>query len=337
MMKKILTTSLVVTTLLLSGCGSDSEGESRLETQQMLDNANYDGVISKLSSSYLTQEDNLALAAAYMGRAGLSLADLIKVVGDSSNTQGDAFGSFIGSVADATTGSVLPLTDINKATQYYTNVVGNICNEEGVVLTDSQKDICLFKGLTQTMGAATTMNYIASDIGSVFDTTSNAKDEKLNASTCAMQYAINGSEGDCTIVDNNIQLTFPNGKTYSEIEVTSSTETYNYLLTQTTPRSTAITNGYCSTDDFTTRTESKEDGYHVCPVQEENTSEEITTGSVIADALNNGIDSVGVAADDTMKDDINEFKSNVLADSGKTANDTITEEDIVNYLNKNNN
>jgi len=42
MIKKLLTISLVSATLLLSGCGSDSEGEERLKTQQSLDNGEFE-------------------------------------------------------------------------------------------------------------------------------------------------------------------------------------------------------------------------------------------------------------------------------------------------------
>jgi len=335
MIRKILTTSLITAAILFSGCG-DSEGESRLETQQMLDSADYDGVIAKLSSASLTAEDNLALGAAYMGRAGLSLADLINVVGDSGNNgSNDAFGSFIGSVADATAGNGSALSDITNATKHYTNVIGTLCGDDNAFLSDSQKDVCIYKGLSQTMGAATAMNYIAEDIGSVFE--SDNEDNKLATSTCAMKYAIsNGNdEGECAITSLG-NITFANGKTYEEIEVNSNGETYNYLLTQTTPRSTAVTNGYCSNTDFTTRTDTPTEGYYVCPVQEDGNAEEITTGTVIADALNNGVDSIGVAADEEMQADIQEFKAEVLASSGKNENDTITEEDVVNYLNENN-
>ena len=48
MIKKIIATSSVAVALILSGCGDSSDGESQLETQQMLDNRNFDGVIAKL-------------------------------------------------------------------------------------------------------------------------------------------------------------------------------------------------------------------------------------------------------------------------------------------------
>ena len=371
MIQKIATTSLVTAMLLLSGCGSsDSEGESRLETQHMLDNANYDGVIAKLSGMATTAEDNLALAAAYMGRAGLSLADLITLVGDNNALDDNAFGSFIDNINDATQGSATPLSDINNATKYYTKVVGeDTCKEDNSkTITDAQKDICLFKGLTQTMGAATTMSYIADDIGSVFTTPVEGEeatpDYKLTSSTCAMQYAVDGNDSritDCIITDTGVELTFENNNTYNSISVTvnddASQQKYEYLLTQVSApaiRSTAVTKGYCTQDDFTTRVDEtnattyNEATYHVCPVNEDPEADEITTGSVIADALNNGVESIGVAADESMQEDINGFKDDIKettctapidpADQERCSaeNFIITEADIVNYLNDNN-
>lgn len=343
MIKKLLTISLVSATLLLSGCGSDSEGEDRLKTQQALDNGEFSKVISNLENSASTDEEYLALAAAYMGRAGLSLADLITVVSDSADSEEDSFGAFVSSVGDATKESKTPLLDLNKATINYENVVGvDGCDEEET-LSDLQKDICIFKGLAQTMSAATTISYIADDVDAVFSETSNETDTKLDASTCAMQYAINGSttEG-CTIVEHGL-VKFANTRTYKSIDVIpdGETESYEYLLTVVdTPAisSTAVTKGYCTTESFETRVDEKpeDNAYHVCPITEDADSEELTTGAVIADALNNGVDAIGVSADNEMRDDIDAFKQEVLDASGKSAGDIITEEDIINYLNEQN-
>jgi len=350
MLKKVIATSLVSATLIFTGCNSsDSEGESRLETQNMLDKANYQGVIDKLDNNLTkTPEETLALAAAYMGRAGLSLSDIITVVADSGDND-DAFGAFISSIDNATKDSKSPLADLNKATDYYKKLVGDKCDDDNAELTDTQKDICMYKGLSQTMSAATAMNYIADDISAVFSEDSNGGDSKLDASTCAMQYAIDGNDVNidktvCTITDNNTTLTFASQITYKQIFVTVNGVEYEYLITQSIPASTAVTKGYCSLNSFDPRVEDTTDPlydattFHVCPVNEDKDAKEVTTGAVIADALNNGIDSIGVAADDEMQSDIDEFKKEVLKSSGKE-NDpdaVITEEDIVNYLNENN-
>jgi len=343
MIKRLLTISLVSATLLLNGCGSDSEGEKRLETQQSLDNAEFAKVIANLENSASSNEDFLALASAYMGRAGLSLADLITVVSDSSESEDDSFGAFISSISDATKDSKTPLLDLNKATSNYEKVVGvNGCKETNS-LSDLTKDICIFKGLSQTMGAATTMSYIADDIGTVFSEDNNKTDNKLDASTCAMQYAIDGTSANgCTVAENGT-IEFASTNKYKSVNITldDETEVFEYLLTIVTApsiSSTAVTNGYCTLESFASRVNKKPatGAYHVCPITEDSETKEITTGAVMADALNNGIDSIGVAADDDMKEDIDKFKKEVLDASGKPADAKITEEDIVNYLKEQN-
>ncbi len=331
MINKLLISSLMTIAIIFSACDGDSEGESRLETQVMLDNADYEGVISKLAkSANVSDEENLALGAAYMGRAGLSLSDLVKVIGD-SNDEENAFGAFISSIEEATKESKTPLADLQNATASYDNVVGNKCNDNNI--SDSQKDLCIFKGLSQVMSTATTFSYIADDIGLVFD--NEGTDDKLTASTCAMEYALN-LENDCQIKVLDDNLTFASKLSYKKIEVTTNGKPFEYLLTDT---STVITKGYCSLEDFSTREDNTTNSdYHICPVNEDPNTKELTTGAILADALNNGVDAIsGAANDDDMQDDINEFKKEVLASSGKSSNETITEQDIVNYLNEQNN
>ena len=340
MFKKIITISSIAMAFMFSACGGNSAGESRLETQSMLDDANYDGVISKLANSKnSSNEDNLALGAAYMGRAGLSLSDLIVVVSDSGNSNDNAFGAFISSIDNATKDSKTPLLDLQKATDSYTNVVGDRCNDNNI--SDSDKDLCIFKGLSQVMATATTFSYIADDISSVFD--NNGTDDKLTASTCAMQYAIDSnSDTLCTInsLDNN--LTFESGLSYREIEVTTNGNAFKYLLTD---RSTVITKGYCSLESFSTRTEDKNDAYYICPVNEDANATELTTSSILVDALNNGVDSIsGASNDEDMKNSVDEFKCDVLngiydANNNTCSVDTkqeIKEEAIIDYLNNQN-
>ena len=341
MLNKILILSLATIAFILNGCNSDGEGESRLETQHMLDKQDYEGVISKLASSQVkTQEENLALGAAYMGRAGLSLTDLVKVVSESGDNNDDnAFGSFISKVDNATQSSKSPLADLNKATQYYEKVVSSdLCLHNNNNLTDSQSDLCMFKGLTQIMGTATTIGYISDNVGTIFNTDGSI-DSKLQASTCAMEYAIdkNSVENVCSITPK-ADVTFQSGLTYRDIDVYVDGEVFEYLLSKV---STVITKGYCSADDFTTRVKDKNStnyntNFHVCPINEDANATELTTGSIIAQALNDGIDAIGMAADDDMQEDIDAFKREVLSSSNKSSDATITEEDIVKYLNEQN-
>ncbi len=355
MIKSIMIATLVVTTLIFSGCG-DSEGEARLETQQMLDSGNYSGVISKLDSREVkSDEDNLLLGAAYMGKAGLSLSDIIEIVMDSGDSDNGSFATFVDGVAGKR--SATALQDLQKSTQYYRDVIGEKCkeaNDSNLTLSDSQKDVCLFIGLTETMKAATTISYIADDV-SALGNDSNVTDPKLQASACAMQYAFDGDATNINPVKCSVivigDYKFASGTIYEEIEVKelNTTKAFNYLLTgSSTPKSTVITDGYCSLDSFVPRVEDKNStdydslSFHVCPVNEDSNATEITTEEVLVDALNNGTDSIGVAADEDMQEDIDEFKCEVLNGvySNKSCsvslNQDVTNQDVVDYLNNKN-
>ena len=336
--------SVLAATLLLSGCGG-SDAESELQTQQMLDEGNYEGVIAKITNPE-TNEDYMALAAAYMQRAGLGLADLVTVIADSTEDENDeAFAAFVKSVKEKSSSTALQ--DLEKSAGYYKDVVTD-CNS--TTLSTSQEDACLYRGLAQTMKASATIGYIADDISNFG--TSGSTDNKLKASTCAMQYASNGTTGDCTIISNGNVTFTQSGVTYESIDVTYNGETFeNLIRTIDTVKQTAITSGYCSLTDFATRTETFDPSYHVCPVTETAEAEELTTEALIVDALNDGVDSIGGIATEDMQADIDEFKCEVLGGtyseyngcinntSGLSINletTSVTTAEVIDYLNNNN-
>jgi len=344
MRKKGLIYSLaLIATLFITGCG-DSEGESQLETQQMLDNKDYDGVIRKLESSADSGSDYMALAAAYMGKAGFGISSLITKVADAGDSEDDAFVAFIQSAKDSSDED--PLKNLKKSSFYYEKIVdGSRCTDDNVSLSAFEKDICLYTGLSKVSQTAIAISYIADDIDKLGD---DDNDTKLTASTCAMQYALDGNtsniSNDCNI-SNEGNITFINGITYGDINVTVDGEIFEYLITPSdttvAPRSTVITKGYCTVDDFITRVDEKpnDSSYHACPLNETNsTNDEITTEEILVDALNNGVDSIGMALSDDVAEDVEEFKKEVLEANNRQddTNQTITVEDIIKYLEEKN-
>lgn len=339
MIKSILASSMLCAALLFSGCG-DSEGEDRLETQQMLDDGNYAAVIAKLEGTASSVDEYLALAAAYMQRAGLGLADLITVVGDSGEEDSDAFTAFVKSVSAQTSSTAL--NDMGDATRNYGYVVGD-CTASN--LSDSQKDVCLYMGLAQTMKAATTIGYLIEDI-ELFGSDSNGTDAKLQTAACAMQYAYDGNASACTIVSNSDVNFTQSNKVYESIDVTYDTQTFEYLLNDMNgTKSTVMTKGYCTLDSFATRTLDSNDtnsSYHVCPINESATEDDLTSEQLIIDALNGGFDAISGVATDDMQGDIDEFKCDVLGGtyngSGCTEDLTadVTAQQVIDYLNDNN-
>jgi len=346
MIKKVIATSLVTAALVFSACGGSSDGESQLETQQMLDEKDYAGVISKLESSASTTSDYLALAAAYMGKAGFSLSSIIGIVATSADSgDNNTFAAFIENSKEKSNSQ--SLNDMNTAVSYYNRVVLNTkCSDKNASLSGAQSDVCLYTGLSQISQTAVAMSYIADDVSVLGD--KSGSDDKLTASTCAMQYAFDGnttSSSECSFSSES-NITFASGITYGDITITVNGKLFEHLITpagNTNNRSTALTQGYCSVTDFSTRVDDKNSSdyqlsYHVCPI-DENSQTSTTSEDILVDALNNGSDSIGTALpDDTTKEDVDQFKKDVLKSSGREndTNTTITTEDIINYLNENN-
>ena len=344
MLKKIVISSLLGLSLVLTGCGSsDSEGESRLETQQMLDNEDYLGVIAKLEASASSLDDYIALGAAYMGKAGLSLGNIISSLASDSETN-DAFAGFVTSISSSSSSTAL--SDLDAATSYYQRVVNSACTDVNATLSDSQKDICLYIGLASTSSAAVTIDLIAGDV-SIFGDDTAGEDYKLSASTCAMQYAFDRNASDCDVTQNaDVNFTILN-KVYSPLIVTVNTETpktqYYYLMNDA--NQTVLTKDYCTATDFATRTETFVTGsptYYACPINETPNAEELTTAGVLVDVLNNGIDSIGGASSDETQSDIDEFKCELLGGTYDGSNcsvsldGNVSEQSIIDYLNNQN-
>lgn len=345
-MKKVLASSLLGLALMMSGCG-DSEGESVLETQQMLDNGNFTGVIAKLESSASTPDDYINLASAYMGKAGLTLTSIITAItsGGDNNSGDSGFATFVTGISAKANSTAL--TDLTKATKYYQKVVGLKCANLDANLSSSQKDVCLFIGLTSTSTAAVTIDLIAGDISTFGD--GSGGDDKLTASTCAMKYALDGSQGNCTITQDGNVTFAESHKTYKSIIVmpNSSSTKYNYLINDN--NRTVLTKNYCQASSFATRTDtdtynaSASPKQYACPINESADANDTTTAGVLVDVLNNGLGAISGAASSDTQGDVDQFKCEVLGGNydGNSCNNAsldnnVSEQDIITYLNSQN-
>lgn len=347
MVKVVLIILFLSVSLVFSGCG-ESEGESRLETQQMLDEGNYAGVISKLEGNANSNEDYIALGAAYMGKAGFSLADIVSAISSSSEDD-DAFAGFVISVADQRNSNAI--TDLDTSTSYYQKVVQNRCLDTNATLSDSQKDVCLYIGLAHTTTAAVALNHIAGDV-STFGSENNGTDNKLQASTCAMQYALDGGsdtnvDASCTVTpDSNVTFTILE-KDYNKFTVDVNATSFYYLMNEN--NQTVLTDGFCSETDFATRVDDYNASLHACPINEDKDKDELTTAGVLVNVLNEGIGSIGGASTQDIQGDVDEFKCDILNGTYDEFNGCtdilnnpiditvdITELDIINYLNNEN-
>jgi hypothetical protein len=342
MIKKILATSLFGLTLVMSGCG-DTEGEDRLATQQMLDDGDFTGVISKLESIASSDDDYIALGAAYMGKAGLTLTNIVSSMVSATDTNDNAFAGFVTGISS--TSSSTALTDLNKAVDYYNEVIKTKCADKDILLSTTQQDICLYKGLASTSSAAVTIDLIAGDISTFGDT--DIEDYKLTASVCGMNYAFDRTQGDCTVTEqSDVNFTIIN-KVYTPLIITVNADTntpkteYHYLMNDV--NQTVLTKDFCLVDDFTRYEDiNATANLYACPINEVASSDELTTTTVLVDVLNDGIDSIGGVASDETQSDIDEFKCDILggtydgSDCNVSLDNNVTEEDVIDYLNSQN-
>jgi len=345
MKNKFISATLLATALLFSACGNSTDAESALDTQQMLDNGEFSAVISKLEGSASTDSDYLALASAYMGKAGFSLSSIVgNVIASGDSNESSTFSSYITQSKAKSNGK--SLDDLDTAVGYYQKVVQNKCTDKNVTLNSAGKDVCLYVGLSKVSQTAVAVGYITEDINVLSDS-STGSDDKLTASTCAIEYAQDPTTVDAqcsVVVDGNVTFTQSN-KTYEEITITVNGNEFQNLITNATPRSTAIANGICSKDNFATRIADKNATgydntltYHACPLAETNATNDSTTEDILVTALNDGTDSIGVAVSEDVKNNIDTFKNDVLkANSrGNDTNKTITIDDITAYLSQQN-
>ena len=345
MMKKIVSASLLGLSILVVGCGSsDSEGESRLETQQMLDNQDYAGVIAKLESSASSLDDFIALGSAYMGKAGMSLGDIVSSVASANNSNSNSsFAGFVSSLSASS--SATALSDLDKATAYFKRVVSNACLDTNTTsLSDSQKNICLYIGLANTSSAAVTIDLLSDDAATFGTGTSN---EKLSASTCAMSYAFDRNSSGCNVTQSaDVNFTTIN-KIYTPLVVTVDSDTdvpktqYYYLMNDT--NRTVLTKEYCTLTDFTRYADiNATTGLYACPVNETKDTNELTSAGVLVDVLNNGVGSIGGSASDETKSDVDEFKCEILGGTysnqscSESLDNNVSESDVITYLNTQN-
>lgn len=339
MLKKMVITFLLGMTLIISGCGSsDGEGESALATQQLLDNGEFTAVIDKLEGSANSTSDYLSLAVAYMGKAGFSLSSMLGIVVASAEAEGDSlFANFIEN--SNKTSSTQSLTDLKKAVDYYKEVVFDKCLEESATLSGVESDICLYVGLARVFQTSVAMSYIIDDVSTLTDI--NASDPKLTASICAMEYALTDLVNNtaCVLsVESNVTF-IQSTKTYVNINITvDGNTTFEYLISGTAiPSSTVLTSGFCTLDDFATRVNDINDtSYHVCPIDETDTTDETTSVQIFVNALNDGVSSVGAAVSDDIQADIEIFKNEILTANGKDTDEDISIEDMLKYLSDNN-
>lgn len=343
-MKKLVYGSIAAFALLLTGCGGGSDSAScRFEVQQNLDKGNFDAVIAELDNpssecraAYVGNEWKIDLGAAYMGQAGLGVSDIIGLIGVEDGT-GVTYETFINKVSAKQTDTAL--TSLGDAGDSYLAALGAATCADPL-LTTSEKDLCLYIGLADTMLATTTISYLVPDIAALFDTTDitaqDAAKEEMKASMCALAFMFDGSI--CTdatsVVASDVIFSYSDSttKTFSDITVTMaapSTGVY-HRLGLSPLNTTVVTDGYCM-NDFTNPSTTWDLALspYACPLNQDPTQEDLNISTLLVDTLNGGLDSVSgaLSSDPALQADIDTYKAEI-----DTNSDGITIDEIQAYL-----
>ncbi len=339
-----VTTSVVLaSSVLLSGCGDDSTSDAcAYGVQQNLDQGNFDSVIAVLDNNgtcggQFTQDEAwLNLAAAYMGKAGLTMSNLLGAVMDSSGT--DAMSSFMVSFAEAADAE--GLANLARAKEVYAYIDPSCSGSE----VSTAAEACLYSGLstlTETVGSlgaivgAENLTLInATSLSAADDTDGDGTADQIEITACAIQDAQNalaGCAADPTAVDCTVAAPTIDGQAYDCRYYTLNTNDAYKLISGT---SVVTTDGVCAKDGYTgTCTEADGSNCFPCPVVVNGTTTTVTSG--LLSIINNptAFDSLSafLPADDTgTSADI----QGELIDSieGIGGNNNITEAELANFL-----
>lgn len=330
MLKGILVSSIVAATLIFSGCGSDSAGADRLKTQNMLDDGNYQGVISKLEPlSSLTSEQRMQLGNAYMGAAGLNLADLTVMLNSSTNTQQST--ALVGAYANSESNNDYlnfldqlrkNAEDHPKVLEYLDKAIASF--KKVLEKSDKNTNAKLLAALSSAAKSGTSISYL----GNIKKLVENGADDEIRVSACAMVYVYaNKVAANCTVekVSNNPGTS----NVYKEIKVTATLNSGNYTgrrLTSSDEAELILSDGYVDGDG--SKTTDSADGLNSAnPFGDGN----VTVQEVILNEMNEGFDSLMDIAPDDVKDDIRDFKNEL--DNNPT-DGVVTSEELADYLTK---
>jgi len=354
--KNIMYSGLVALSLALSGCGGGSdEASCRFDVQQNLDTGNFDAVITELSNpnsacsnSYVENDLQIDLGAAYMGQAGLGITDIITMLtAESAASSPSTFDTLIDKVSGAQSDTVL--VSLSNAKKAYEEALGISTCANPTLLSNSQKDICLYIGLGETMRATSTVGYLVDDVTVLFDDTATQAEqdlvkEELTASLCALEFYYNSGSvcsDASSVIANDVVFTDTNGLTrrFGNITITMAVtgNTYYEMGTASgvTPGSTVVTDGYCDSNFNNQADKPGPLSPYACPLNKDFNELDLSVEELLVDTLNSGLDGItaAVSGDDELVTDVVEYKASIDGViPGVTADGTISIEEVQYYL-----
>ena len=342
-MKKL--SLILITALLFLGCGSDdSDGAKRLEIQKKFDKGETEEIIDLLEndSSYQTiypdSEYKLYLGSAYLTRAGFTLGPVVELLTKSDEDSED--NSIDTLLIDLST--QIDLFASIEASAYFSEALYIDCNDESQRgLSNNQKEVCLFIGITGLLKTAKTLSYIV-DIDALLNSDGNDTEVpgKTLATACALEYAFRSSTGDYNTTCTNGSTLVPEGNvtfnpnnTYEHITVTvENNDSFAQLLNFSKPfRSTVLVDGSCRVDYSSCVEANVSLDCYACPLAQGDV-ELPSTNEILLKSINEDLSALTPilpkdkdASDPNAVDD---FKNEITGGEDRD----VTEEDLINYF-----
>ena len=358
MYKKIISASLVVATVIFSGCGNERT-TCRIDVQKAIDEGRYDNAISDMegrcATAFTKSDLNMNLASAYMGKSGYSVSDIADMLINTDNGD-DAFSSFISSVDKKKEGNPLPL--LNKASDYFKSAItqnstisaDDICNDKDKINNNARvSNACLYIGFNDVIKTTTTVTYLTGDVDKLVNSIDDKSDNTpydMMANMDALAWAIGSddSKNGATITPKDINLS---GHSFVHLKVVYDKDGHEYTfyrlaksMTQNAKNSTVVTDGYCDVNGTKNNCQGMENnttgeiidpiaGCYACPISFDTNSTDTDISQLLVDALNGGSDTISSVSDDQdIQDSIDDFKKNITGSS----DGNVTVQDIMDYL-----
>ena len=348
-----------IVALSILGCGGwDNYGLSdkgspqakKYEIQKLLDEGKYSEVISKLANdptyggAFSPEEGRIALAAAYIGRAGIDINSIINSIIESGNSQ-DAFASFLQSMSKAI--GVKGLFDLDRAIDQY-NSIASTCSPPPQ--SAIARDACFYRAIVDVIRAGIGLDGILDDLNSWLnpqgcqdDANGNNVADDGDASACAISYAVSPPPSCAPGVSYTSlgTVTFSSGSLSKDFEVlkidvqdpnspqtcTNVNTLYRLLHDPGTGKYVVLTDGYC---DKNFNPCSAPDGATClpCPVIDPATGTPLSATKVIIDSVTGASNALGTIIPGSDVDNtVNQYITEVCG-----TDNVCTDSDIANYL-----
>ena len=331
------------------GISDDNTAEARrYEVQQALDEGNYDFVIQALENdptyggAFTREEGLMNLAAAYVGRAGFDINDVINELVDIADqtTGNDDFSTFI----RALTANLRERASLwlRRASETYARIVTSSCTSPA---TEIERDACFYRAVVDATNAAATVATVVEDVntwlnptGCSDDANQNNVGDEADATACAIEYAATGS---CTVLGANLSvvnpsLTFRDGTNSYPFELVkidispsgdcSNTNTF-YRLIDTSTNSVAVTEGYCDTN-FNPCGSPDGSTCFPCPVVDPTSGDAVDIVETVVNTIETSQDIItNLVAGTDAEQAVNDFIQEVCG-----VDQSCTQDEIANYL-----